>query len=229
MRVHLQRDIDRLNQKIITLTAEVEHNIRAAVRAFEDRDEMLARQVVDGEARIDVLEVDLEEDCLKTLALHQPVASDLRYLVSVLKINRDLERCSDLAKHIAERALFLCGQPQIDIPFRIGEMAEKSQAMLRRAMDTFVNLDAQAAREVCIADGEIDAINLDNYELVKTAILKTPALFPQLLNILHVSRHLERIADHATNIAEDVIYLIEGRIARHSQDVSDKVPGPTHP
>ena len=228
MRIHLQRDIATLNRGVLALSAEVENEVRTAVQAFEDRDEALARQVVDGEARTDVMEVDLEEDCLKTLALHQPVAADLRYIVSVLKINRDLERISGLAVHIAERALFLCGQPQIDIPFRMGEMAAKSQAMLKKVMDAFVNMDAAAAREVCADDGEIDARNRDNYEQVKRAVLQTPALFPQLLNILHVSRHLERIADHATNIAEDLIYLIEGRIVRHSQDVSDKVLPRTH-
>ena len=229
MRIHLQRDIAKLNRGVLALIAEVENDVRTAVRAFEDRDEMLARQVVDREARTDVMEVDLEDDCLKTLALHQPVATDLRYIVSVLKLNRDLARIGGLAAHIAQRALFLCGQPQIDIPFRIGEMADKSQAMLKKVMDAFVNMDAAAAKEVCADGSEIYALNADTYKQVKKAVLQTPALFPQLLNILHVSRHLERIADHATKIAEDLIYLTEGHIVRHSQDVSGKALPRTHP
>jgi phosphate transport system protein len=167
------------------------------------------------------MEVEVEEDCLKILALHQPVAADLRYIIAVLKINQDLERIGDLAVHIAERGLFLCGQPPINIPFRLGEMADKAQAMLKKVLDAFVQLNDVAAHEVCAADGEIDAINRDILQQVKRAMTQNPALFESLLQIMHIARHLERIADHATNIAEDLIYLIQGRIVRHTMDVSD--------
>ena len=222
MRVHLQRDIEKLKREILALSAEVENDVRTAVRAIEDRDEARARQVIERGARTDLMEVDVENDCLKILALHQPVAADLRYIIAVLKINQDLERIGDLAVHIAERGLFLCTQPSVDIPFRLGEMADKSQAMLKKVLDAFVNVNVVAAREVCAADSEIDAINRDTYQRVKKAVMEKPALFEPLLHILHIARHLERIADHATNIAEDLIYMIEGRIVRHTLEVSDK-------
>ena len=222
MRVHLQRDVEKLKRRMLALSAEVESDVRTAVRAIEERDEKLARQVVDREDQINAMEVDVEDDCLKILALHQPVAADLRYIIAVLKINQDLERIGDLAVHIAERGLFLCEQPSVDVPFRLGEMADKAQAMLKKILDAFVNLNDRAAHEVCAADSEIDLINRDIFQQVKKAVLQNPVLFEPLLQILHIARHLERIADHATNIAEDLIYLIEGRIVRHTPEVSDK-------
>ncbi len=226
MRAHFQRDVDKLKRQILALSAEVETDVRAAVRAVEARSEDLARQVIAREARTNAMEVDVEDDCLKILALHQPVAADLRYIIAVLKINQDIERIGDLAVHIAERGLFLCGQPPIGIPLRLGEMADKSQAMLQKVLDAFVSLNDAAAHEVCAADADIDAINRDIYQQVKHAVRQSPALFEPLLQVLHIARHLERIADHATNIGEDLIYLIEGRIVRHTPEVSDNaVPG----
>jgi phosphate transport system protein len=222
MRVHLQRDVEKLKRQVLALSAEVENDVRAAVRAIEDRDEERARQVIDREPQINMMEVNVEEDCLKILALHQPVAADLRYIIAVLKINQDLERIGDLAVHIAERGLFLCTQPALKVPFRLGEMADKAQAMLKNVLDAFVNLSSAAARDVCAADSAIDAINREIFEQVRKAVAQSPDLFESLLQILHIARHLERIADHATNIAEDLIYLIEGRIVRHTQEVSDK-------
>lgn len=224
MRVHLQREIEKLKRQILSLSAEVEGDVRAAVRAVEDRDPVGAEAVVARETRTNAMEVDVEEECLKILALHQPVATDLRYIVAVLKINQDLERIGDLAVHIAERGLFLRGQPPITIPFHLGEMADKAQAMLKKVLDAFVNLNDEAAHQVCAADSEIDAINRDIFQQVKKAVTQNPVLFESLLQILHIARHLERIADHATNIAEDLIFLIEGRIVRHTSEVSDKAP-----
>ena len=220
MRVHLQRDVEKLKRQVLWLSAEVENDVRAAVRAAEDYDPALAETVVRGEARTNAMEVDIEEECLKILALHQPVAGDLRYIIAVLKMNQDLERIGDLAVHIAERGRSLCAQPRITIPFRLDEMAEKAQRMLKKVLDAFVNLDEAAAREVCAADGEIDEINRQVAQQIMEAIRRDPALFEPLLQILHISRHLERIGDHATNIAEDLIYLIAGRIVRHTAGVS---------
>ena len=224
MRVHLQRDVEKLKRKILALSAEVESDVRTAVRAIEERDEKLARLVVDREDQINAMDVDVEDDCLKILALHQPVAADLRYIIAVLKINHDLERIGDLAVHIAERALFLRDQPPINSPMRLGEMADKAQAMLKNVLDAFVNLNDSAAHQVCSADAEIDSIHREIFAQVKKAVMQKPELFESLLQILHIARHLERIADHATNIAEDLIYLIEGRIVRHTPEVSDKTP-----
>lgn len=224
MERHMQREIDRLKRRLLELSAEVENDVRMAVRAVEDRDPPLAEAVLGREAQINATEVEVEEECLKILALYQPVAGDLRYIIAVLKINQDLERIGDLAVHIAERGLFLCQQPRLDIPFRLGTMADKAQAMLKHVMDAFVNLDEAAARAVCAADREIDDIHLEIFQQVKTAVTGNAQLFEPLLQVLHISRHLERIADHATNIAEDLIYLIEGRIVRHTKEVSAANP-----
>jgi len=208
-------EIDKLKMLVLTLSVEVKDNVRAAVRSVENHDAGLAHAVIRREWETDVMEVDVEEECLKILALYQPVASDLRMIIAVLKINQDLERIGDLAVHIAERGLFLCQQPRIEIQFRLGIMADKAQTMLKKVLDAFVNLDEAAARAVCAADGEIDAIHREIFQQVKTTVTANAQLFEPLLQILHISRHLERIADHATNIAEDLIYLIEGRIVRH--------------
>lgn len=219
MKAHLQREIEKLKRQILELSAEVETEVRKAVRAVEDRNAALAESVIQREAQTNALEVDVEEECLKILALYQPVASDLRYIVAVLKINRDLERVGDLAVHVAERGLFLCSQPPIAMPFRLGLMADKVQQMLKKVLDAFVNLDGTSARAVCTSDGAIDDLNREIFQQVKAGVLKDPESFERLLQILHISRHLERIADHATNIGEDLIYLIEGRIVRHTPEV----------
>ncbi|MDD5676440.1 MAG: phosphate signaling complex protein PhoU [Kiritimatiellae bacterium] len=229
MERHLQREIDNLKRQLLALSAEVENDVRMAVRAVEDREETLAETVLRREAQINAAEVEVEEECLKILALYQPVAADLRYIIAVLKINQDLERIGDLAVHIAERGLFLCQQPRIDIQFRLGTMADKAQAMLKKVLDAFVNLDETAALAVCAADREIDDIHREIFQQVKTAVTGNAALFEPLLQILNISRHLERIADHATNIAEDLIYLIEGRIVRHTPEVSAKKPDASTP
>ena len=226
MKAHLQREIENVKKRILSLCAEVETDLLSAVRVMEGRDAGLARDVIGREARTNALEVDVEEECLKLLALYQPVAGDLRYIIAVLKINQDLERIGDLAVHIAERSLALCEKPAPPAGFRLGLMAEKTRAMLKQALDAFVTLDGNAARAVCAADGEVDNLNHEIYVQVRDAVMREPAQFEPLLQILSIGRHLERIADHATNIAEDVIYLAEGRIVRHQQEVSDKAaPG----
>ena len=228
MRAHMQREIEKLKQQILALSAEVEGDVRRAVRAVEDRDATLAHAVLHREALTNAMEVDVEEECLKILALYQPVAADLRYIVAVLKINHDLERIGDISVHIAERGLFLCEQPRVETPFRIGQMADKTQAMLKKVLDAFVNLNEAAAREVCAEDTEVDEMNREIFRQVKEAVVKNPPQFEIVLQFLHISRHLERIADHATNIAEDLIYLIEGRIVRHTPELSDKERGRAH-
>lgn len=226
MKAHLQREMDNLKKRILALCAEVESDLLAAVRAMEGADAGLARDVIDREDRTNSLEVDVEEECLKLLALYQPVAADLRYIIAVLKINQDLERIGDLAVHIAERSLALREKPAPGPGFRLGLMADKTRVMLKNALDAFVALDGAAARAVCTADGEVDNLNHEMYVQVRAALQKDPSLFDSLLQVLSIARHLERIADHATNIAEDVVYLAEGRIVRHQQEVSDKAAPP---
>ncbi|HNT35819.1 MAG TPA: phosphate signaling complex protein PhoU [bacterium] len=215
MSQHLQREIARLKKLILSLTAIVEDRVRHAVKSVKERNEEMAQRVISGDIEIDQREVDIEEECLKLLALYQPVAADLRFIIAVLKINNDLERISDLAVNIAERAVFLARQPKIDVPFDFPLMAEKAQTMLRMSLDALVNWQSSMAMEVCAMDDEVDAINREMYNQIKDEIRLHPENLDSLIHLLSVSRHLERIADHATNVSEDVIYMIEGKIIRH--------------
>jgi len=215
MRVHFQREIDKLKRQILEMSANVEEAVANATHAVETRNAVLAKSVLDHEDLTNAREVDVEEECLKILALHQPVATDLRYLVAVLKINHDLERIGDLAVHIAQSALILCDLPPVEIPLQLGEMAEKSQHMLSKVLDAFVNVDVAAAREIRLADTELDDLNREMATRLKNEMTRRPDLLEPLLKLMHIARHLERIGDHATNIAEDLIYLIEGKIVRH--------------
>ena len=219
MTVHLLNELEQLNRQTFSLVALAEDNVSLAVQAVQERDESMALQAIENDTEVDSLEVAVEEECLKLLALYQPVAIDLRFIVAVLKLNNDLERVGDLAVNIAERAVFLCRMCPVPVPFDFDTMATKASQMLKKSLDALVNGDVTAATEVCIADDEVDAINRDMYEQVKSAIREHPEHLDALIHLLSVSRHLERIADHATNIAEDVIYLVEGRIARHAPEV----------
>jgi phosphate transport system protein len=212
---HLEHELERLKRQILSLSALVEESVRDAVLALERRDERLAQQVIERDVEVDQAEVDLEEECLKVLALHQPVAIDLRFIVAALKINNDLERIGDLAVNVAERAQYLAAHDPVEIPFDFAAMAEKARNMVRVSLDALVNLDPHLAREVCAADDEVDAMNREMYLAVQRRILERPDQIAALIHLLSTSRHLERIADHATNIAEDVLYMVEGEIVRH--------------
>ncbi len=220
MGILFQREIERLQRQVLALSAEVERDVRNAVGAVDERNPDKARGVIRREIGVNSMEVDVEEECLKILALHQPVASDLRYVIAVLRINHDLERIGDLAVHIAERALRMCELPVTDTPFRLGEMADKAQAMLGGVLDAFVRMDVDAARRIFAADGEVDEINRDTFERVREAVSRNPGHFDALIQVMHIARHIERIADHATNIAEDLVYLVEGRIVRHTPEAA---------
>jgi phosphate transport system protein len=218
MSKHLETEIRKLKRKILALVAVAESRLQKAVKAIEDRDAALAREVIDGDPEIDQAEVEIEEDCLKILALHQPVAVDLRFIVAALKIDNDIERIGDLAVNIAERAVFLAGQEPIEIPFDWSGMRKKAMAMLSRSLDALMKMDAGKARAVRTSDDEVDELNREMYTKVAEAVRKNPEHVERLLSYLSACRHLERIADYATNIAEDVIYLIEGDIVRHRHD-----------
>ncbi len=218
MSQHLVREITRVKQQILTLGAEVEDSLRHAVTSLISRDTTLAKQVISRDSEIDQHEVDIEEDCLKILALHQPVAIDLRFLIAVLKINNDLERIGDLAVNIAERSLSLSLLPHITPPFDLAAMASRVQGMVRKSLDALVELDTQKAHQVLAEDDAVDNAHRQMYDHVKAAIRKELERTDELIQLLAVSRYLERVADHATNIAEDVIYLVDGQIARHRSD-----------
>ena len=215
MTLLLHKEIERLKKELLALAAIVEELLRKAVRALQTRDAPLAREVMDADERVDNREVELEEDALKIIALHQPVASDLRFIVSVLRINSDLERIGDLAVNIAERARYLAGAEALAVWIDFAPMAEKAQEMLTKSLDAFVNIDTELAKHVLDMDNEVDEMNRRMYCAIYELIRKNPEDVEVLLHLLSASRHLERIADHATNIAEDVIYMIEGVIVRH--------------
>lgn len=216
--LHMHREIENIKKKVLDLGGRVEDHVHQAVRALLSRDIELAGRIIDSDEEIDQLEVLLEEECLKILALYQPVAIDLRFLIAVLKINNDLERIGDLAVNIAERAQFLASRDPVDIPFDFLGMSGKTKLMVRKSLESLVNMDATLAKEVCGMDDEVDAINREMYEQVQEGILKNPAQIGSLIHCLSTSRHLERIADHATNIAEDVIYMVAGEIVRHKAE-----------
>lgn len=214
---HLQRELDRLKKRILYLGAMVEDRVHMAMKAIDTRDSTMAQHIIDRDHEIDEIEIEIEEECLKIMALHQPVAVDLRFLSAVIKINNDLERIGDEAVNIAERVLIIAKSDNPDIPFDYSVMAEKTEAMVKSSLDAVVNMDLDLAVKVCISDDEIDEFENETYDVIKQAIQDDPDSAGALINLLLISRHLERIADHATNIAEEVVYMIEGEIVRHGR------------
>lgn len=215
MSKHLEREIDSLKKLILALSATVEDNVYKAVRSLTERDSILAEEIIKSDVAVDQTEVAIEEECLKVLALNQPVAGDLRFLVAILKINNDLERMGDLAVNIAERAMFLATREKPDVPLDLPRMAEQTKAMMKKSLDALMKQDTALAYEVLETDDEIDAMNREMYGQIQNAIHRKPEQLESFIHLLSCSRHLERIADHATNIAEDVIYMIDGVIVRH--------------
>jgi phosphate transport system protein len=215
MSQHFVREIELLKKKILAVGAIVEERIAKAIAAVSKHDARLALEVVDGDEEIDQMEVDVEEDCLKILALYQPVAIDLRFVVAVLKINNDLERMADHAVNIARRAEYLATYPNADLPSDLEVMLQKTQMMVRDSLDAFVRQDPVLARHVCAADKEVDRLNRQMHVLIQQQIRTYPEQIEPLMHQLSVSRQLERIADLATNVAEDVVYTVEGEIIRH--------------
>jgi phosphate transport system protein len=220
MSLHFFKAMERIKRDILELGAMVEDRLHKAVIAVIDRDAELAADVITRDVEVDAKEVIIEEELLKILALNQPVAVDLRFLVATLKINSDLERIGDLAVNIAERAQVLNRKAHDAVPVDLAQMSEAVEAMLRRSIDALVNLDTQAAILVCQEDDQIDRMKHDNDDVIKKhmAAATDKKDIDVLVALLRVTRDLERIADHATNIAEDLIYLTEGRIIRHHAD-----------
>ncbi|MCI0460098.1 MAG: phosphate signaling complex protein PhoU [Gemmataceae bacterium] len=215
MSKHLERDLDNLQHDLLALAASVEEAIHKAIQSLQRRNPEVAGQVIDNERQIDQEENHVEEECLKILALHQPVAVDLRRIAAALKINAELERMADLAEDIAERAIHLARLPQIPVPEKLQRMTDLTTTMVRQSLDAFVNLDTRLARAVCRLDDEVDRYNqMIISELIQT-MQQAPEMVEPALSLFSATRHLERIADHATNIAEDVVYLVEGEIVRH--------------
>lgn len=216
IRKHFSRELEKIKKLILSLGAKVEEQVRMATQAVETHDAELAQQIIKSDYDVDEMEVEIEEECLKILALHQPVAVDLRFLIAVIKINNDLERIGDQAVNIAERVDVIAKRDLSDLFFDYTSMGEKVQEMLKMSLDALVSMDYDLAYSVVMRDDEVDQIKSDAYDRIKQAMSNHPDKIGYLINLLLISRHLERLADHATNIAEEVIYLIEGEIVRHA-------------
>lgn len=212
---HLQRAIDRLMEHLIALSAKVEENVRFSIQSLDEMDRDMARQVIDRDEEIDQKEIEIEEECLQIFALHQPVAIDLRYLVAVLKINNDLERIGDLALNISKHALHIMNTQKLLKRFDYHQITEMVQQMLKKSLDSLIKLSPEIAQEVLTDDDEVDIMNKEICSEILKEMAKNPDHASVLIHFIHISRHLERIADHATNIAEDIIYLTQGDIIRH--------------
>lgn len=216
---HLQREIQNLMRRLIILSSRVEESIEMAVKSLEKRDEQMAKTVIKMDEEIDQTEIDIEEECLKILALYQPVAIDLRYIIAALKINNDLERIGDLAVDIAEYALILIENPRPIKYFNFDFMFENVQNMLQNSLDSLVHLDSDKALEVLKADDKVDKIDKQICKAVLLEIKRDHENAEFLIQNIHISRRLERVADLATNIAEDLIYLTKGEIIRHGRSI----------
>ncbi len=212
---YFDEELKHLNEKLLEMVRLVEEAISRAVRALVKRDGKLAEQVIRADDTINFLEIEIEELCLKLLALQQPLAIDLRFIASALKINNDLERIGDQAVNIAERTLDLLKQPLLKPLIDIPRMATLAQRMIKDSLDAFVNRDTKLARDVCERDDEIDDLNDQIFRELLTYMMQNPKTISRAVDLILVGRHLERIADLATNICEDVIYLVNGKMIKH--------------
>jgi len=223
MSKHLHRDLEALQQKLLAQSSIVEKMIYRSSQSLQELRTDLLASLHEEEQLVNLREVELEEECLKMLALHQPVAVDLRRVATVLKINVDLERIADLAVNIGERAQSLVLFPEFPFPDHLDKMVEVSIDMVREALDAFVHQDVDAARAVCLRDDVVDELNRQVIDDLHIYVQEHVGQFAPAMQFFSASRHIERIADHATNIAEDVIYLVDGEIARHwSDEVSSR-------
>jgi len=217
MAIHFQRELEKIKKSILSLGAIVEDRVRLAIKSIESRDAAIAEQIINMDYEIDEMEVEIEEECLKVLALHQPVAVDLRFLVSVIKINNDLERIADETVNIAYRVKTISKNKDCKFIFDYALMAEKASAMLRMSLDAMVRLDTDMAFKVCCMDDDVDVFVGHAYEQLKQSVCAMPDNIGILMNMFLISRHIERIADHAANIAVEVIYVTDGEIVRHGK------------
>ena len=215
MAANLHKEINKIKKSILSLGAMAEHRFRRSIDAVKKGDRDIAQSIIDSDVEVDELEVDIEEECLKILALYQPVAVDLRFLIAVIKINNDLERVADEAVNIAQRVKSISGKNIGKYNFDYTRMAELAGLMLKKSLDSLVQMDSDIAECVQTTDKLVNTIRNEAYDAMKDAILSSPEYAGQIVNRYLIARHLERIGDHATNIAEEVRYLVNGKIVRH--------------
>ncbi|MCA8992912.1 MAG: phosphate signaling complex protein PhoU [Planctomycetaceae bacterium] len=222
MSVHMQTDIAALHKDLLAMCSRVEDMIHRAVEQLSNPDFEESRRIASDDDEIDRIDVEIEDACLKILALYQPVAIDLRRITAVMKISAELERVADLAVNISERACGLLESSQVQIPDQLKDMAGRAVDMLHRSIDAYVELDSAAARKVCVEDEEVDALNRTMIQQLIAYMHEHPSHLDASLHMFSAVRQVERVADHATNIAEDVVYLVEGRIIRHSRKLNSQ-------
>ncbi|MBI5409410.1 MAG: phosphate signaling complex protein PhoU [Nitrospirae bacterium] len=210
-----EKELDALKEKVLKLGSLVEKAISDAVKSLVERNSTLAAETIDRDRILNTLDVEIDEDCIRLIALRQPRAGDLRLITTAMKITTDLERAGDLSVDIAERALELNEEPQLKPYIDIPRMAEIAQGMLRDSLDAFVKRDAALAKEVLTRDDMVDQLNYQVFNELLFFMIQDPRTVSRAVKITYVSKYLERIADHATNIAEMVVYLVEGKIIRH--------------
>jgi phosphate transport system protein len=216
MQRHFHDELNLVKQKLLKMSSLVEDMVAQSVGSLVDRDAHLAEETIAWDAKVDGLEVEIDEDCIKLLALHQPAAGDLRFITTAMKITSDLERMADQAVNISERALELNEEPQLKPYIDIPIMSQLAQKMLRDSLDAFVRKDVPLARQVIDADNRVDGLKNQIFRELLTFMMEDPRTIPRAIRLVLVSRHLERIADHTTNIAEMVVYLAEGKDIRHA-------------
>ena len=220
---HFEKQLETLRKMLLSIGALTEQSVDKSLKSLSERDFDLAMDVIKFDERIDQAEVELEEECLKTLALYQPVATDLRMIVGILKMNNDLERIADMAVNLAERSIDLQKYGKFELPSVFKDMASKALWMLKASLDAFVGQDSKLAREICATDEDVDDGLKEMYQLVQAEVRSNPNDIQKMLFVLSASRYLERIADLATNIAEDVVYIVEGNIIRHRTEIDKPV------
>ena len=213
---HFHEELEALKQILLAMGGLVEDQMRRAMQALLDRDDAVARDVIEGDRRVNAYDVEVDEQCVELLALHQPAAGDLRFITTAMKIVTDLERIGDQAVNIAQRVIELNREPQLKPYIDLPRMAERAQAMVKESLDAFVDRDTALARRVCAEDAEVDALKEQVFRELLTFMMEDARTIPRAIRLILVSRCLERVADHATNIAEMVIYLVDGKLVRHS-------------
>ena len=216
MHRHFDEELKELKAKILSMGSMVESQIQGALLALTERDSALARRVIENDHGVNALDVEVDENCLRLLALHQPAARDLRFITTAMKISTELERMSDLAENIAERAIELNEEPQLKPYIDLPRMGNWTLRMVKESLDSFVNQDAVLARKVCTDDDFVDDLTEQLFRELMSFMIENPQTISRAIRLTFIGKYIERIADHATNVAELVVYLVEGKIIRHT-------------
>jgi phosphate transport system protein len=216
MQRHFHEELEALKQTLLAMGGLVEDQIRRVMTALLERDGQLAQEVIDRDRQVNAYDVEVDEKCVELLALHQPTAGDLRFITTAMKIVTDLERIGDQAVNIAQRALELNAEPQLKPYIDLPRMAELAQRMVKESLDAFVARDTELARRVCAEDAEVDALKEQIFRELLTFMMSDARTIPRAIRLVLISRFLERVADHATNIGEMVIYMVDSKMVRHT-------------